>query len=241
MSTPNPLVCDLSHWDPATSYAQVKAAGIVGVIFKATQGTSMRDGTYVAQQAAAKLAGLQWGSYHFADRSDAATQAQNYLRFAAPDPTELFALDWEDNNGNKMSLQQVIDWVTIVENALGRPGQCVIYSGNTAKEALGSTHNEFLGSRRLWLAQYTTTPSVQISWSTWWLWQYTDGVNGPPPHSINGVGHCDINSFQGTPEDLATQWATGGHEPVPVPPPEDLVVNITIDAPPGVKVNITGG
>src|SRR5215467_1760342 len=139
MTQINPLTVDLSHWDPADDYDEVMSSGIVGVIYKATEGASYTDPTYVGQQHAAKDVGLKWGAYHFADSSDVQKQIDNFMRFAAPDPDELFCLDWEDNDGNKMSKANAQTWITEVERALNRPNQCVLYSGNTAKEALGST------------------------------------------------------------------------------------------------------
>ena len=107
MSEPiKPMVVDLSHWDPADSYDAVKRDGIVGVIYKATQGTAYTDDTYVNQQHAAKAAGLLWGAYHFAEATNVDQQVQNFLRFAAPDPDELFCLDWEDYGSNTMSVSQ---------------------------------------------------------------------------------------------------------------------------------------
>src|SRR5262245_54716549 len=130
----NPLVIDLSHWDPADDYEAVRNDGIVGVIYKATEGGSYTDPTYVQQQHSAKAAGLKWGAYHFADSSNVQDQIDNFMKFACPDPDELFCLDWEDNGGDTMSLENVKRWVTGVETALGREGQCVIYGGNTVKE-----------------------------------------------------------------------------------------------------------
>lgn len=236
-----PMVIDLSHWDPAHDYEAVKADGIVGVIYKATEGTSYTDDTYVSQQHAAKAAGLKWGSYHFADGSSTQGQVDNFLRFAAPDPDELFCLDWEDNpSGNGcMSVDDAMEWITKVETALGRPGQCVIYSGNTAKELLDGK-NEFFGARRLWLCQYTSgTPTWQESWDNYWLFQFTDGVYGPSPHSVDGVGPCDINSYdQGGADQLIAEWATGrADEPVPVPPTLEGVT-VLVAAPPGIVVKV---
>jgi lysozyme len=73
-----PMVVDLSHWDPADDYDAVKADGIVGVIYKATQGISYTDDTYGDQQHAAKVAGLLWGAYHFAEATDVDQQVQKF-------------------------------------------------------------------------------------------------------------------------------------------------------------------
>jgi lysozyme len=236
-------VIDLSHWDPADDYSRVADDGILGVIYKATQGTSNRDDTYVEQQRDAKAAGLLWGAYHFADGSDVDQQIANFLTFADPDPDELFCLDWEDNPaGTKMSVAQVKQWVEGVEDALGRPGQCVIYGGNTIKESLGSKVDPWFGSRRLWLCQYGSTPVVQASWKTYWLWQFTDGEYGPSPHSIDGVGPCDINSYKGNDDQLTAEWADGTAEPAPAPGPgmASVHLNVTTSGEIAVSVAING-
>ena len=232
----NPLVVDLSHWDPADDYDAVREAGIVAVIYKATEGQSYTDPTYVAQQKAAKAAGLRWGSYHFADGSNTNGQVQNYMSFACPDPDELFVLDWEDNpGGSKMSVAQAKDWITQVENQLGRPGECVIYGGNTLKEMLNG--EEFFTSRRLWLCQYGSEPVLPEGWEEYWLWQYTDGDYGPAPHAVDGIGPCDINSFDGTAEELLAEWTPSAPHPGPKPEPESYVT-VSISAPPEISVNV---
>jgi lysozyme len=236
MTEINPLVVDLSHWEPADDYDAIVEDGIAGVIYKATEGRDYTDDTCVYQQRAAKDAGLVWGSYHFADGSDVDGQVANFLRFACPDPDDLFCLDWEDNGGDTMSLEQAQEWITKVEAALNRPGECVLYSGNTAKEALGDTVNEFFGSRRLWLCQYSgSTPICQASWSKSWLWQFTDGISGPEPHTIHGIGRCDINSFDGTDVQLIAEWASG--RPRPTPPLLDMV-DLLVTAPARVIVKV---
>lgn len=244
MSEPvRPKVIDLSHWDPADDYGRVADDGILGVIYKATQGTGYTDPTYVDQQKAAKAAGLLWGAYHFADGADVNGQVANFLSYACPDPDELFCLDWEDNpGGTKMSVTQVKQWVEAVEDALKRPGQCVIYAGNTAKEALGSKVDPWFGARRLWLCQYGSTPVVQASWKTYWLWQFTDGVYGPQPHSVDGVGPCDINSYKGDDRQLAAEWADGTAEPAPGPGPGMASVhfNVTTSGEVAVSVAVNG-
>lgn len=240
MTDINPLVVDLSHWDPADDYTDVVRDGIVGVIYKGTEGTSYTDPTYVQQQQSAKAAGLKWGAYHFATAASLQGQIDNFLRYVSPDPDELFCLDWEDYGSNTMSLSSVKTWITEVENALHRPRECVLYSGNTAKEALGSHVDTFLGERRLWLCQYGSNPTWNQSWDRYWLWQYTDGVVGPQPHTINGIGPCDINSYDHGVEQLVAEWASGRTEQPPTAPaaPAAGIVNVLISAPVGVEVKV---
>jgi len=241
MASINPMVVDLSHWDPADDYDTVKGEGIGAVIYKATEGSGYTDSTYVSQQHEAKAAGLAWGAYHFADASSVNKQIDNFMRFASPDPDELFCLDWEDNGGDIMSMADAQTWITEVEKQLNRPGECVLYSGNTAKEALGNSVNTFFGDRRLWLCQYGSTPTWQKSWDGYWLWQYTDGQYGPTPHSISGIGPCDINSYDGPMSQLVAEWATGSASKPPKPPPSppsSEMVAVLVAAPPDVTIKV---
>jgi lysozyme len=235
----NLLVVDLSHWDPAQDYDAVAAAGVRGVIYKATQGTGYRDSTYLKQRQAALKAGLLWGAYHFGDGSDPQKQVNNFLGYSKIDDQTLFALDWEDNASSQMKLDGAHQFIELCENQLGRTNQCVVYSGNTAKDALGNRNDPFFGARRLWLAQYGNSCVCQASWDHYWLWQYTDGTYGPEPHTVDGCSPdgIDCNHYDGTPDDLAAEWASGVPGPAPVPPSE-LVVTITIDVPSGVTVNV---
>src|SRR5262252_5094015 len=216
----NRLVLDLSHHETVQDWQAVKDAGIEGLIWKATQGQSYHDDTYHKCKAKALEHGFLWGSYHFADGTSVSGQVNNYYHYARPEPGELFCLDLEDNpDGTAMNLAQAREFVEKIENLLGRPNQCVVYSGNTLKEMLGNTKSTFWGARRMWLAQYGTNPSVQKSWDTYWLWQYSDGEYGPQPHDVAGISDAvDSNSFDGTPEELAEQWS--GNEPTPAPGPE---------------------
>jgi len=46
--------------------------------------------------------------------------------------------------------------------------------------------------------QYGKTAVVPPNWPTWTMWQYTDGGLGPEPHTVDGIGRCDRDKFQGT-------------------------------------------
>lgn len=61
----------------------------------------------------------------------------------------------------------------------------------------------------LWLAKWGIKPTLPIGWRKWTLWQYTDGKNGKKPYSVEGVGPCDRNKFNGTLEELKDFWMSG--------------------------------
>jgi lysozyme len=215
-----PRVVDLSHHNTddgsEIDYRAVKRDGIWGVIYKATEGDDYVDETYDEARRQARAAGLLWGAYHFFRPGNVEDQVQHFLINAMPGPGTLLVLDHEDPG---CSLDDVKKFLALVEAITGqRPA---LYSGHVLKEQIGNRIDSFLASTRLWLAQY----GPELEWpQTWnhagvWLWQYTDGEEGPQPHSVDGIGHCDINSFDGTQQDLKATWAeTRFPPPQPEPP-----------------------
>lgn len=206
-----PMVVDLYHGDGVASFADAKAAGVVGVIHKATTGATGRDDAYRSRRAAADAAGLLWGAYHWGTAAPIADQVQNFLDWAqlGSDTGTLVALDFESSPGNQMTLDGARQFCQAIFDALGR--RPVLYSGATIKSELGGTVDPFFGQHRLWLSQYGASPIVQRSWKSYWLWQYTDGTAGPGVKTVPGIlgnakGELDCNFFPGTAEELAQQW-----------------------------------
>jgi len=203
------IVVDLSHYDTVTSFSDAKNAGVAGIIYKATEGSSFQDPTYATRRADALAAGLLWGAYHFGDNSPVRSQVSNFIDTAQPDANTLLALDYEPNGDATMSLDQARQFLTLVARQVGR--RPVLYSGSQIKQTLPQP-DAFFGSHRLWLAEYASEPVVPSSWRSYWLWQYSDGSAGPQPRSVPGIpgnsdGCIDCNTFDGTAAELAAQWA----------------------------------
>lgn len=200
----NPTVIDISHHNTVQSFQRIYAAGIRGVILKATQGTGMVDKTYAPRVIAAREAGLLTGAYHFNSGENVSAQVEHFFDTAKPDDQTLMALDWEDNPASNMGVSQAHEFLERSDAKLGRPTK--LYTGNRVKDLLGSHVDAFLGSHPLWLAQYGPAPHPQASWTKVWLWQYSDGQLGPRPHTVDGVsGLVDMDSFQG--DDIQKEWA----------------------------------
>ena len=211
-------VIDISHHNQVTSFATARQAGILGVIHKATQGPGYADPTFAASRTRIEDAGLLFGAYHFGTAGDADAQAQRLLSVAGQDT--LLVLDFESNpQGGSMTLDEAEQFVHHIFQATGRyPG---LYSGATIKQALTAAGITSPGQTELskcwlWLAQYATTPLVPKAWSTWTLWQYTDGAAGNGPYEVPGVGRCDRDQFNGTADELLRFWqlAQGTQAPV---------------------------
>lgn len=202
------VVVDLSHFNTVTNFETVKEDGIVGIIHKATQGTSEKDPQFASRREAARTAGLWWGAYHFGTGGDGLAEAEFFLSTVNPEPTDLLVLDFEQNpSGASMTLAEAEQFVSHVQFLTGRwPG---LYGGSYLKELLGSNHNPVLANCWFWLSEYGPTPKVPATWPTWTMWQYTDGQVGPEPHSVAGIGNCDRDQFNGDIDGLTKLW---GHQ-----------------------------
>lgn len=210
-----PTVIDLYHGDNVANFAAAKAVGVLGVIHKAHQGASARDfdPEYAARRREAAAAGLYWGAYHFMTGDDPESQVAMFLTSAQPDRSTLLAVDFEDYGSHSAGIAQLRVFLTIIEQRIGR--KAVIYSGDRFKEELGAKSDSFFAAHRLWLAEYGVAAKLHplTNWAKPWLWQYSaDGV-GPQARKVPGVpgnakGWVDLNFYDGTPETLATEWAS---------------------------------
>jgi lysozyme len=200
------VVIDISHHNGKVNLQNAKdKSGIVGVIHKATQGQTFVDPTYKTNRKKAQDAGVLWGAYHFGTGSDGVKQADHFLQTVQPAADTLLVLDLEANpQGPNMVLIEARAFVTRVKEVTGRaPG---LYSGHYIKALLGNGMDPVFAECWFWLAQYGPTAVVPPNWTTWTMWQYTDGALGPEPHAVTGVGRCDRDKFQGTEAELRTMW-----------------------------------
>lgn len=198
MQTANPKVIDLYHGDTVASFEEAFKAGIRGVIHKATEGKSLTDFAYVERREEALDAGLLWGAYHFLRPGNMRDQARRFVDHAAPTEATLLAVDHEDRG---VRYDDLCAFLAEAEGEIGRPP--ILYSGFLIKEQLGSGSFAGLTRFRLWLAQYSQTPKWPSRvWQKPFLWQYTQRGE------IAGIkGHVDLNSFDGSDEELAAQWS----------------------------------
>jgi lysozyme len=199
-------IIDIYHGN-SINFQQVKEAGIVAIIHKATQGATTRDSTYQARRQEAKAMGFLWGAYHFSSGGSVSDQVENFLTYARPEADELISLDWEpSSSGPNMTLDQARHFVQMIKDETGR--WPVVYGGSLLREQIGHQADPVLSNCPLWYVRYNAAPigiPTQV-WSTYTLWQYTDGNDGPQPRTTPGVGGADRNQFQGTLTELRSQW-----------------------------------
>jgi lysozyme len=201
------VVIDLSHHNSVTSFQEVKETGILGVVHKATEGTRFVDEKFDSRRPRAIAAGLFWGAYHFGVRGDVKGQVDHFLEIVNPGPTDLLVLDFEPNpREGTMTLAEAEAFVSRINDQLGRfPG---LYSGQAfLRSQLGSRSNTIRKNCFLWIARYSSElPHVPAAFSTFTLWQYTDGNAGPQPHQVRGIGRCDRDKFNGDEAGLRRLW-----------------------------------
>lgn len=193
----NHSVLDISHHNSVSDFKQAYEYGIRGIVHKATEGTGYKDKTYNARRFLAKEAGMLWGAYHFVRPGNVKKQVDVFLDYAKPDDNTLLALDHEDMGFGPGPAKE---FLALLKERTGR--WPVLYSGHVIKEQLGNKIDPVLGSYRLWHAQYGNSYTVNKSWKSAWLWQFTE--HGKIP----GIGgNVDVNSYAGEPEQLAKEWA----------------------------------
>lgn len=191
---------DINHNDDIDLSA-AKNAGIVAVIHKATEGATFQDPLYATRRAEAKQLGLLWGVYHFGTAADVGQQVQNFVQTAQPAPGDLVALDYEENSGDQMTLQQAEEFVTQFKEQFGYLP--LVYGSDLLAAA---TPTSPLVACGLWIAQYedVAQPSLPPSFSSYKLWQFTDGT-APTPLPTAGVT-VDRDRYDGTQEQLVAAW-----------------------------------
>jgi lysozyme len=201
-------IVDLSHHNTVSSFAEARAAGLVGVIHKATEGTEFVDAKYNERESLAKSAGLLWGAYHFASSGDPVRQVEHFLDIAGT--ADFKVLDFEPNAiAGTMTLADAEGFVSEVHGRTGR-FPCV-YSGQAfLKEQLGQRKGTVLSNCLLWIARYSVQqPDIPPAFADFALWQYTDGSAGPQPHQVPGIGRCDRDKFNGDEASLRALWLGG--------------------------------
>jgi lysozyme len=197
-------VIDLSHWNVVKDLRPAAAAGLLGVINKATEGVGTVDPALAQHRLVTRTAGLLPGVYHFGTgEQGGAAQADFFLAHAAPG--ELLVLDLEPNpDGASMTLGQGADFVARVQ---ARTGVTPVLYGGSALKVPGQAPPAPLTECPLFLSQYGPVPVLPRGWAAWALWQRSNGVVNAPPSPWPGVGPCDRDWFAGDAAALPVFWA----------------------------------
>jgi lysozyme len=193
-----PKVIDISHWQGFPDMQRVRAAGVLALIHKATEGTAYKDPNRAKNCSAAIKAGIKVCTYHWLKPGETAVeQMMNYIRTINPVPGERVIIDYEEAGCDLVQLKIAVQYLISDPRRL----QVTVYSGHLIKQQLGDRRDDFLAANTsLWLAQYTDgVPSwPKATWPRWSLWQYSESgaVDG-----IDGMA-VDLDRFNGSDANL---------------------------------------
>jgi GH25 family lysozyme M1 (1,4-beta-N-acetylmuramidase) len=223
-----PVICvDLSRYQQGFDFPAFKASGGLGVICKATEGSTLQDSSYQTFRKEALAAGLKFASYHFLRPGDMRKQARFYLQHADPQDGERVVADHEDYGVSINELIEFLDEIRDEDPSL----QLTVYGGNVLEEQLGGKPNEWLADNTsLWTAAYASAPGAYPSqvWPQWSLWQYSGSGSVP-----GFTGDVDLNVFNG-PNSQFLKWMS----PAAAADPAAPVVAIAVSA--GVRLLVNG-
>ena len=223
--------------DNDEGFAQVKAAGIVFLDHKASQGTGevdrrcafrrekWMDGVPVAVtdvDGATLSLTPRFGFYHFNGGAAAAAEAAHFIATVKPlwQPGDDLCLDWEDigASGVQMTAAWADEFCDAVEQWCGFAIK--VYGGDAPRQQLAKASTSSLidrfAARRYWDCQYGgfNAADVPLPWRTSGPFQWQDDGDqyGPGPHTIPGLtGYCDNSTIVGpmTVAQLAADWGVG--------------------------------
>lgn len=248
--TPKLQFLDLSHYSWPVRWDELKFnLDLIAVGWKASQGQLNVDQYYKAARKEIEDRGFLFAAYHFGDHSNVQGQVAHFLDIAQPGENTRLVLDWEDLRGNQMSRADAEKFLQLCDEQTGR--KITVYTGNTAKDLMGTAKSEILAEHPLWIPRYSSLqPQPQASWNHWDIWQYAADGSGPAPNTAKGCynpngtpSHPDCNVFS-EPEDLVrANWS--GKLPKMAPEVVEIVdVKITprvdITASAGIAVYING-
>lgn len=216
---------DVSSHQGSINWSGVKSAGIVFAWAKATEGVTVNDGDFVANENNGKSVGIYMGAYHFAhpNLNSPGSEASHFWGVAGPyiksdGKTFMPMLDMEVFSGI-VGASSYSDWANqwcnaIVSDASGqgvRIKPCIYCSACN-----GCFFNTSVAQWNADIADYNNeNPQSGTPWSTctgcemwgsgvWEVWQYTSSGG------VSGIsGNVDMDVFNGTSSSLvSTMLAT---------------------------------
>lgn len=202
------VIGDFSHWritlpqteaKVADALTRAKNAGLVACFWKCTDGTTVVDNTYLWAQKHCHALGILFGAFHFVESGNPDAQRAWFVKNANIDGNIVLALDYEIN-----ALPDVEAMARGLHQQFG-PFPLLYTSRTKIVEQIG-TRSTYLSNCDLWVASYLPSPEIPPQWTDYTFWQYTNGQNGPQPHSVDGFGPCDLNIFNPKRIDVVDWW-----------------------------------
>jgi lysozyme len=191
---------DVSSYQGAVAWPEVRAAGIAFAFARVSDGTTAPDARFAENWRGMKSAGVVRGAYQFFRASeDPVAQASLVVSMLedaggleAGDLPVVMDIETADGASSATVRANMASWLDAVERATGAAP--IVYTNAATSAVIGNA----FGGAALWVANWDAAcPSVPVGWSTWTFWQYssTGSVAGVPTA-------VDLDEFDGTPGDL---------------------------------------
>jgi lysozyme len=191
---------DVSSYTPQVPWSELQQRGLEFAFAKATEALEQTDEKFATYWAQMKTYGVPRGAYHYGHPNlDAQAQAKHFYATVgtlAPDDLQP-VLDLEVSNA--VAADQVVEWALDFADAAEALFQTrlIVYTGNLWRNLIGNPACPAIGARRLWTARYGTLPPViPKPWTTYDIWQFSDGVHNVPEQFQGLQVHCDWNCLR---------------------------------------------
>lgn len=190
------LMADISNNNGSVDIPAYAAAGFKAIAIKATEGTGFVDPDHRGWCYSAHAHRLAVFHYHFG-RPDhgqpAADEAAFFLKHALPlvGWNDYLVLDSErggpGNSGDVPGFCRAFDQYVLANSRF----HTILYASRSVLQQ----SDQWLvnDKKRLWDADWSSGPDVRVPGYVCAIRQFTDGVYGPDPHSLPGIGHGDGN------------------------------------------------
>lgn len=215
------LILDVSKWQETISPEKMKAAGVDGVILRASYGGSKGSAADELVDVFApqlEAAGIPFGLYHyFHPARPVGEQFAAFKRVVDKYGYRMrLALDLEELEGlDGATAAKALEFLRLMDEAYPLPDgkRHLVYTSMGYWRQMGSP--AWGSEYELWIAAWTTAarPIVPGPWSRWMVWQHTSKGNGPA-HGV-GSARVDLNRFNGSRAEFEA-WLVDGAAGPPV-------------------------
>ena len=201
------LVLDPYHGNEIDLARVRRNRHVVGIIHKATEGTTVVDDAYESRRVEALELGFLWGSYHFGRPGDVELQVDAYLAAARPEARDVIALDVDGVGPEHMSLDEAAIFVSLVHDRTGR--YPLLYATpHVLEQPMSDETRAQLARCPLWFARFRDRP-VGVPRQTWpdgqVLWQFSSEIR--PICRVGGAdAGTDVNLYNGRLRDIRAEW-----------------------------------
>lgn len=195
----NPYFADVSSAQPHVNMDEYAAAGHLAIAIKASEGVSYINPYHRGQALAAGGKHVAVIHYHFGrpDQGNAPdAEAAHFLDAAKQlaGPYDYLVLDLEEATRQGWKGDPL--WSQEFDHRVrdGSRFRVILYASRSTLQI--SDHwlvNEPASARRVWDADWSTGPDYAPPGYQCVFRQFTNGFEGPGPHSFAGIGRCDGN------------------------------------------------